>query len=281
VIYSLQEVSKRYGTRAGGAVRALDDLTFDVELGERVALLGPSGAGKTTLFRLLNATLRPTSGILRFDGRDLTAMSGSDLRSTRRRIGTIYQQPHLVPTLSALENALSGRLGSWSLIRTLRNIVRPSEGDIEQAIAALESVGLADKQNARADELSGGQQQRLTIARVLVQDPDVILADEPFASLDPALTETVASLLMGLVTNGTRTLVATMHDVELALRLFPRVIGIRDGRLVFDKPADRVDREEISALYAGEKPANATGAKAEDRREAVKSESGRESSCAR
>lgn len=280
MIYSLKDVCKSYGTR-NGAVRALDGLTFDVQKGERVALLGPSGAGKTTLFRLFNATLRPSNGSLRFDGRDLSAMSGRDLRSTRRRIGTIYQQPHLVPSLSALQNTLCGRLGSWSLIQTARNIVRPNQGENKQALAALESVGLADKQNARADELSGGQQQRLTIARVLMQDPEVILADEPFASLDPALTETVGLLLMNLVTNGKRTLVATMHDVELALHLFPRIIGIRKGRIVFDKPAVRVDREAISALYAGEQVANVARFEPEGWRGAVKDESSREPSCAR
>lgn len=280
MIYSLKDVCKSYGTR-NGAVRALDGLTFDVQKGERVALLGPSGAGKTTLFRLFNATLRPSSGGLRFDGRDLTVMSGRDLRSTRRRIGTIYQQPHLVPSLSALQNTLCGRLGSWSLIHTVRNIVRPNQCDNKQAIAALESVGLADKQNARADELSGGQQQRLTIARVLMQDPEVILADEPFASLDPALTETVGLLLINLVTNGKRTLVATMHDVELALRLFPRIIGIRHGHIVFDKPAVRVDHEAIRALYAGEQVTNAARLDSENWPEAAKNESSREPSCAR
>ncbi len=280
MIYSLKDVCKSYGTR-NGAVRALEGLTFDVQKGERVALLGPSGAGKTTLFRLFNATLRPSSGGLRFDGRDLTVMSGRDLRSTRRRIGTIYQQPHLVPSLSALQNTLCGRLGSWSLIHTVRNIVRPNQSDNKQAIAALESVGLADKQNARADELSGGQQQRLTIARVLMQDPEVILADEPFASLDPALTETVGLLLINLVTNGKRTLVATMHDVELALRLFPRIIGIRHGHIVFDKPAVRVDHEAIRALYAGEQVTNAARLDSENWPEAAKNESSREPSCAR
>jgi len=163
----------------------------------------------------------------------------------------------------------------------VRNIVRPNQSDNKQAIAALESVGLADKQNARADELSGGQQQRLTIARVLMQDPEVILADEPFASLDPALTETVGLLLINLVTNGKRTLVATMHDVELALRLFPRIIGIRHGHIVFDKPAARVDREAIRALYAGEQVTKAARLNSENWPEAAKNESSREPSCAR
>ncbi|HLF83868.1 MAG TPA: ATP-binding cassette domain-containing protein, partial [Blastocatellia bacterium] len=204
-----------------------------------------------TLFRLLNATLRPTSGILRFDGNDVSAMSSQELRQMRRRIGTIYQQHQLVPSLSALENTLCGKLGSWSLFETVRNATYPAKRDTEQAMAALESVGLADKQRARADELSGGQQQRLTIARVLMQDPDVILADEPFASLDPALTETIASLLLGLVQNGKRTLVATLHDVDLALRYFPRVIALRQARILFDKAPSDVSREDLESLYAG------------------------------
>lgn len=255
MIYSLKQVGKSYGTR-NGDVRALDELSFDVQKGERVALLGPSGAGKTTLFRLLNATLRPTNGRLEFDNRDLNALPAKDLRAIRRRIGTIYQQPHLVPSLSALQNTLCGKLGSWSLGHTLRSMFRPNRQEAERAIAALESVGLADKRQARADELSGGQQQRLTIARVLMQDPDVILADEPFASLDPALTETVGTLLMGLVKDGRRTLVTTMHDVELALRYFPRIIAIREGRVVFDTPAGDVDARAIDALYAGEPAPN-------------------------
>jgi phosphonate transport system ATP-binding protein len=232
-------------------VRALDGITFSVRPGERVALLGPSGAGKTTLFRLLNATLRPTSGLLSFDGVDVSSLSGRQLRAMRSRIGTIYQQHQLVPSLSVLDNTLCGRLGSWSLVETIRNIISPSRGDKEQAMAALDSVGLADKEKARADELSGGQQQRLAIARVLIQNPDVILADEPFASLDPALTESVAALLMDLVQNGKRTLVATLHDVEMAVRYFPRIIALRDGRVLFDTATVGVSREALEALYAG------------------------------
>ena len=251
MIYSLRDITKNYQSR-NGPVRALESLTFDVQPFERVALLGPSGAGKTTLFRLLNATLRPTSGKLSFDGNDVSAMSSRELRQMRRRIGTIYQQHHLVPSLSAFENTLCGQLGSWSLLETVRNATRPTKLNTEQAMAALEAVGLADKQQARADELSGGQQQRLTIARVLMQDPDVILADEPFASLDPALTETIASLLMELVENGKRTLVATMHDVSLALRYYPRVVALRDARILFDKNPSDVSREDLDALYSGD-----------------------------
>lgn len=255
MIYSLKDITKNYQSR-NGPVRALDRLTFEVQPFERVALLGPSGAGKTTLFRLLNATLRPTSGTLTFDGSDVGAMSSRELRQMRRRIGTIYQQHQLVPSLSAFQNTLCGKLGSWSLLETVRSAARPTKRDAEQAIAALEAVGLADKRNARADELSGGQQQRLTIARVLMQDPDVILADEPFASLDPALTESVASLLLELVGNGKRTLVATLHDVDLALRYFPRVAALRDARILFDKAPSDVSREDLDELYGNDSDPN-------------------------
>jgi phosphonate transport system ATP-binding protein len=251
VIYSLHEVSKSYQA-AGTVVHAVNGFTLDVQPGERIALLGPSGAGKTTLFRLLNATLRPTNGTLQFDGRDVSAMSGRELRSMRRRIGTIYQQFYLVPSLTALENTLCGRLGHWSFLHTVRSIVRPTKQELEQAMTALEVVGLADKHRARADELSGGQQQRLAIARVLMQDPEVILADEPFASLDPALKESLASLLTVLVTNGKRTLVTTLHDVDTASRFFPRIVALRQGRVAFDTTPSGISRERLKALYDGD-----------------------------
>jgi len=279
VIYSLKQVSKVYNSRHG-KVRALDRLTFDVRPGERVALLGPSGAGKTTLFRLLNATLRPTRGVLFFAGADVGALSRKELRAARRRIGTIYQQHQLVPSLTTLENTLCGKLGSWSLLHTIRSVFQPSRNEIEQAMAALESVGLAEKRRARADELSGGQQQRLAIARVLMQDPQVILADEPFASLDPALTETVASLLLGLVHNGKRTLVATLHDIDLALRYFPRIIALRDGSVVFDTTPREVSREVLAALYVTESAAE-RGEIGDERARNEKGEPNCEPGCAR
>lgn len=273
MIYSLKEVSKKYSTR-NGSVHSLDGVTFDVQQGERVALIGPSGAGKTTLFRLLNATLRPTDGEIRFDGKDVGLMPARSLRAMRRRIGTIYQQHHLVPSLTALENTLCGKLGQWSLLQTLRNIIKPAPAEAEQAMAALESVGLADKRRARADELSGGQQQRLAIARALMQNPDVILADEPFASLDPALTESIASLLFGLVDGGKRTMVVTLHDVEMAMWYFPRIVALREGRIVFDRPSTQINRDELDALYAGN--SNSTEERGEQR-----SSLKRERNCAR
>jgi len=168
----------------------------------------------------------------------------------RRRVGTIFQHPSLVPSLTALQNALCGRLGSWNLLRSLRALVAPCPDDVRAALAALETVSLSGKAGARADELSGGQQQRVAIARVLVQDPEVVLADEPFASLDPGLTLQLADLLFA-VTQG-RTLVAAMHDVDLALQRFQRIVGVRAGRIVFDVPAAEVTPELLQELYARE-----------------------------
>jgi phosphonate transport system ATP-binding protein len=249
VIYSLQSVTKLFPQRRL-QVQALNGVTLQVRPGELIALLGQSGAGKTTLFRLLNGTLRPSAGSLLFDGCDTASLSNSGLRAMRRRVGTIYQQHNLVPSLTALENTLCGALGRMSFLTTLRCVFRPAKTDVEHAIHALELVGLVDKRAARADELSGGQQQRLAAARVLMQSPDVILADEPTASLDPELAESMTSLLARLALDGRRTLIMAVHKVELALEHFPRVVGLRAGGLSFDLPPSGVQQELLSALYA-------------------------------
>jgi len=249
MIYRLDAVGKVYPSRRGD-VGSLAGVSFEVAPGERVAVIGPSGAGKTTLFRLLNGTLRATAGSLHFHDHDVAALSPRKARAMRRRIGTIHQQSLLVPSLTALENTLCGALGSWSLLRAVRTAIAPARGDADRAMRALEQVGLADKRDARADELSGGQQQRVAIARLVMQDPEVILADEPFAALDPALAESIAALLLGLARDG-RTLVCTLHDVELALALFPRIIALRRGRVVFDERSAAVSRDLLDELYRG------------------------------
>lgn len=248
-MYSLHGVRKHFCERRG-EVQALSGVTLEVRPGEMVALLGASGAGKTTLFRLLNATLRPTAGAVVFDGADTLLLTGSGLRAMRRRVGTIYQQHNLVPSLTALENALCGALGRMSLVTTVRSILRPTKIDADQALHTLELVGLAEKRYARADELSGGQQQRLAVARVLMQSPDVILADEPTASLDPSLAESITSLLVGLARDGKKTLIMAVHKVDLAVRHFPRAVGLRAGGLSFDVPAGEVHADLLGALYS-------------------------------
>lgn len=249
MIYVLDNVTKVF-PRQRTRISALTGITLEVPRGTQLAVLGQSGAGKTTLFRLLNATARPTSGLLQFEGRDVASMSGANIRAMRRRIGTIYQQHNLVPSLSALENTLCGSLGQWSLAKTLRNIVRPVKSDLDRALHALEIVGLADQRHARADELSGGQQQRVAIARVLMQDPDAILADEPIASLDPALADGILSLLARLASEGKRTLLISLHRAGLALHYFPRVLALKAGCVSFDGPASSVSRDLLSHLYS-------------------------------
>ncbi len=246
--YSIENVSKDFfvGHRS---TLALDGVSLDVAAGEHLSVLGSSGAGKTTLFRLLNATLRPTRGSVRVDGCDFGRMSSPELRGARRRIGTIYQQHNLVPSLTSLQNTLCGCLGRWSMAQTVRSIFRPGATDVQEATHALELVGLADKRLARADELSGGQQQRLAIARVLMQKPEVILADEPIASLDRALADEIISLLVRVGSEGKRTLIVALHKVELALEHFPRVIGLGEGRMRFDLPSNTVQEGVLQDLY--------------------------------
>jgi phosphonate transport system ATP-binding protein len=242
-------VSKSFSERRTD-IQAINGISLDIKPGEMLALLGQSGAGKTTLFRVLNATLRPTAGTVLFDGADTLSLTGRELRAMRRRVGTIYQQHNLVPSLSAFENAMCGALGRMSLAATVRSFVRPAKSDVERALHALELVGLAEKRNARADELSGGQQQRLAVARVLMQSPDVILADEPTASLDPALAEDVTSLLVGLARDGKKTLIMAVHRVDLALRYFPRAVGLRGGGVSFDVSSGEVDADLLNTLYS-------------------------------
>jgi phosphonate transport system ATP-binding protein len=245
--FSLQGVRRHLDGRAG-RIAALDGVSLEVAPGERVVVLGPSGAGKTTLFGVLNTTLLPTEGTVRFEGRDVSRLTRSGLRAVRRRIGTVFQQPRLVPSLTARQNALLGRVGHWSFAEAMRAWVRPSPEDLARVDAALEAVDLLRRADARGDELSGGEQQRVAIARVLVQEPTAVLADEPFSSLDPALRENMGALLLGVAASG-RTLVAVMHDVDFALRHFPRVVGLGAGRVIFDLPASQVTPAMLENLY--------------------------------
>jgi phosphonate transport system ATP-binding protein len=249
VIYSLNSVSKVYH-QGHTPVRALQGISLHVKEGEHVALLGHSGAGKSTLFRLLNATIRPTSGSVSFEGEDLAALTGSQIRTVRRRIGTIYQQHNLVPALTALQNTLCGGLGRWSFAHTVKGMFRPQKHDVDKALSALESVGLADKRHARAGELSGGQQQRVAIARTLMQDPEVILADEPIASLDPRLADGIIDLLTRIAAENRRTLILSIHKADLAIQRLPRAVALRNGVLAFDLASSQVHERLLKELYS-------------------------------
>lgn len=248
--YRLEKIAKFFGRYQ----IAVDGIDLEVRRGERVALIGPSGAGKTTLFRMLNCTLRPSSGRLWINGDEVVTLHGKKLREVRRKIGTIYQQHNLVPRLRVIHNVLSGNLGRWSTLRSLMSLMRPR--DIELAHNALRQVGIEEKVFSRTDELSGGQQQRVAIARVLIQDPEVILADEPVSSVDPSLATVIVRLLLEISENTHKTLVMNLHGVDLALAYFPRVIGIKKGKAVFDLPPDQISDSLLEDLYSGHLPDN-------------------------
>ena len=230
------------------ANRILIGVNLRVNEGEKVALVGPSGAGKTSVLRLCSGTLVPSEGEVEVFGHVLADCTARQLRAVRRRIGTVHQQLHLVGPLRVVHNVNAGRLGSWSVARALWSLVRPSE--VDAARSALDRMGIADKLFARTDRLSGGEQQRVALARVVVQDPDLILADEPVSSLDPARSEDVMDLLTGLVADRrSRALIVSLHDFDIARRTCDRLVGIRAGRVLFDLPAREVTDHMRDELY--------------------------------
>jgi phosphonate transport system ATP-binding protein len=225
---------------------ALREVSLDIQPGERVAVLGPSGAGKSTLLALVNGLLSPTSGDVGVLGLTPATLSPGQRRRLRARVGTVHQQLDLVGPLRVVHNVNAGRLGQWSLARAAWSLVRPQ--GVPEAVAALDRVGLADRVFDRTDELSGGQQQRVALARVVLQDPELVLADEPVSSLDPALAVRVLELLT-TVTGG-RTLLASLHNPELAVRFFDRLVGLRAGEIVFDVTPSTLADGALDALYA-------------------------------
>jgi phosphonate transport system ATP-binding protein len=232
--------------RLGGA-DVLADVDLEIGPGERVALVGPSGAGKTSLIRLLNGTVAATRGRVRALGCDYREASTREIRAARRRIGTVHQHFDLVAQLRAVHNVNAGRLGTWPCWKAALSLARPFE--VSNAEAALRRVGIGDKLRERTGDLSGGEQQRVAIARVLVQEPEVILADEPIASLDPARGREVVDLLFEISDETGTTLVASLHDLDVALGRFDRVIGLRAGRVVVDARAADVRDADVAALF--------------------------------
>ena len=227
--------------------RALDSINLDIRKGEFVVLIGLSGSGKSTLLRCINRLVEPTSGRVIFGGADVTLAQGRELRHIRRRIGMIFQQFNLVKRSSVFANVLAGRLGYRSTWRTIAS--RPSREDVALAFENLERVGILEKAYARADALSGGQQQRVGIARALMQRPELMLADEPVASLDPATSHSVLRYLEEINKTDGITVICSLHFLSLARRYGSRVIALKGGRVAFDGKPIEIDERRFKEIY--------------------------------
>jgi phosphonate transport system ATP-binding protein len=244
-VFTLENVGKGFGR-----AQVLQDLSFTIGEGERVAVIGPSGAGKTTLFRLLCAVLKPTEGRVTALGRDTRHLRGGALRELRREIGILYQNDNLIPHLRVVHNVLMGRLGHWVLPRALLSLLWPQ--DLGAARAALQEVELSDKLWSMPGELSGGQQQRVAIARLMVQQPRVMLADEPVSQLDIRLGREIIALLAGIAARMGTTFLVNLHTLELLEGHFERVIALREGRLFWQGAPSEITRELLRELYGAE-----------------------------
>ena len=225
----------------------LKGISLQVGRTERVAVLGPSGAGKTTLFRAINGFAVASSGSIRVNGEEAIGLRGRDLRRLRSQIAVVSQRHDLVDGLAVYQNVMAGALGRWSSWRALRFLIRPTKQEMGEAAAALRRVGLEHKLRARSAGISGGEHQRVAIARALVQQPLLLLADEPVASLDPRLAEQILTLLCGLAAESHVTLLCSLHQPQLAERFFDRIIEMREGRIVDDRKArgERMDAAEF------------------------------------
>ncbi|MEE8468926.1 MAG: ATP-binding cassette domain-containing protein [Planctomycetota bacterium] len=234
---------------AFGGRTVLSEIDLRIGAGEAVAIVGPSGSGKTTLLRLLGGTLRPTQGSVRMNGTELGQVPRAELRAVRSTVGFIHQDHSLVPILRVVQNVLAGKLGQRGFWRSARTMLWPSPAELETAHTLLERVGIPEKLFHRTDTLSGGQQQRVAIARALYQDPGAILADEPVASVDPARGRDLLRLLTELAQEGGLTLVASLHDLDMARSFLPRTVGLREGRVMFDAPTSEIPQSDFEELY--------------------------------
>lgn len=238
-MFNLNNISKYYGE-----MEALSSLSLSIEKGEIVALIGPSGAGKTTLLNTLANVVKPDNGELIIDN---IPSKNYNNKKLSKKLGIIRQQFDLVGPLPVIHNVLAGRLNEWGFFKSALSLIFPQDKNI--AIKSLERVGLLDKIYDKTSDLSGGQQQRVALARLLVQNPEIILADEPVSSLDPARADDLLSMLVELVKEENQTLIASLHSVEYAKKYFTRIIALKDGKIFFDLPTDTVTDKDLHDLY--------------------------------
>ncbi|ART82100.1 phosphonate ABC transporter ATP-binding protein [Oceanisphaera profunda] len=243
---TLSQVNKRYPT----GDHALVGIDLTLPPGQVMALIGPSGAGKSTLIRCVNRLVEPTSGSIRLEDTELTRLSGGNLRRARRSMGMIFQEYALVERLTVMENVLSGRLGYVGFWRSF--LRRYAQADITEAFRLLERVGLSHAIDKRADALSGGQRQRVGIARALIQQPNVLLVDEPTASLDPKTSRLIMRLIRELCNERKLAAIINIHDVALAQQFADRIVGLRAGKIVFDGTPQELDAQALTTIYGEE-----------------------------
>ncbi|MEE2944616.1 MAG: phosphonate ABC transporter ATP-binding protein [Pseudomonadota bacterium] len=243
---TVTNLTKRFGSKA-----AVDNANFDVNEPAMIGIIGRSGAGKSTMLRMMNRLADASEGSIVFEGEDITALKGAAKRAWQSRCAMIFQQFNLVPRMDVVSNVLHGTLNRRSTVATMFNLY--PEDDIHKAIEILDRLGIADQAPKRAEALSGGQQQRVAIARAVMQDPQIILADEPIASLDPMNAQIVMEALRRIHEEDGRMVIANLHTLDTARRYCDRVIGMRDGRIVFDGTPDQLTTGAARDIYgAGE-----------------------------
>jgi len=243
---SLNKLTKVYKT----GDKALNAVDLEVPKGQVLALIGPSGAGKSTMIRCINRLVAPTSGTVHLDGVELTGLGLAALRRERRRMGMIFQEYALVERLTVMENVLSGRLGYVGFWRSF--LRKFPQSDIDEAFRLLDRVGLVEMADKRADELSGGQRQRVGICRALIQDPALLLVDEPTASLDPKTSRQIMRLIVELCEERNLAAIVNIHDVALAQMFVSRVVGLENGAVVFDGSPTELTDEVLTQIYGEE-----------------------------
>ena len=243
---SFEQVTKVYPN----GVKALEKVSIDISQGEFVAVIGRSGAGKSTLIRAINKMHDITDGTLTVNGVNVRNLKGTALRKYRHGIGMIFQSFNLVNRTTVIKNVLAARVPEMALLRVLFGIY--SKEDKMAALMSLDKVGILEKAYTRVDQLSGGQQQRVALARTLTQNPKIILADEPVAALDPVTARQVMDYFLQINREMNITIVINIHHVELALDYADRVVGIKDGQIIFDGPPSEVNEDIIDQIYAGE-----------------------------
>ena len=242
-VLKMEHIEKVYGNQ----VRALTDINLEVSEGEFVAIIGPSGSGKSTLLRTINQLVVPSGGQVYIDGEEVTGASGKKLRLLRRKVGMIFQHYNLVHRLSVMQNVLHGRLGYMSAMDGM--LGNYTEADKRKAIGLLQEIEMGDRLYTRTSDLSGGQKQRVGIARAIMQEPKLLLCDEPIASLDPNASKIIMDLIYQMTQRRNISCIVNLHQMDVAMRYATRIIGLAKGEMVFDGPPQQLNNAVIEKIY--------------------------------